>query len=145
MIRKDDPTTLYYHVTVPAEDAEADAASSLALTAVSQVMCMCIMAFQSKQRDARWHIAAKKKLHRHQIDYESLLRQISENQRKMTPSIPYREGRKPMLKSSPYLLRPRRERSSSPDDEPGQSRGPADSSNLFHRERASARVLDLHG
>ncbi|MCJ1267059.1 hypothetical protein MMC22_006944 [Lobaria immixta] len=105
-IKKKDPTTLYYHLTVPTEDAVDDAEGFLySQTAISQVVTLCLLAFQSKQRDQQWRQDAKKQLKQWKIDYEAILLQIPETERKLTPSVAYKGGRKPIIKRSPIITR----------------------------------------
>ena len=101
-IREDEPQTLNYHLDIPNEDAQM----SLIQTAVSQAMSICLLAVQSSQRNHAWERAAKKVLQRCKIDYEAILRAISETERKQSPSSVYRGGRKsPNLNRSPYFTR----------------------------------------
>ena len=114
-IKKKDPTTLYYHLTVPTDDATCDAEDFLcSQTAISQVATMCLLAFRSKQRDQRWRQNAKKHLKEYIIDYEEILLRIPETERKLTPSIAHKGRWNLINKRSPYLTRSRA--TCNPDD-----------------------------
>ena len=107
-IKEDDPTTLYYHVSVPSEEiGDMDLEVLLPQTAVSQVMGLCLMAFQSEQRSHRWRSKAKKGLEKYRVDYEAILQQIPETERKRSPLVgSVYKGRKPLVdKESPYHTR----------------------------------------
>ena len=106
-IRWEDPRTLFYQLVVPGEEAEGRTQIPLAQTAISQVVSICTMAFQSAQRSHTQRKWAKTQLQKHQIDYEAILREIPETERKQTPSIGYRGRKDPNLKRSPYLFRQR--------------------------------------
>ena len=105
-VKEDDPTTLYYHVSVPGEEIDDNELEvTLPQTAVSQVMGLCLMASQSKQRSQRWRTTAKKGLDKYRIDYMAILAQIPETERKRSPGSVYK-GRKPLIyKNSPYYTR----------------------------------------
>ena len=123
-VREDDPQTLYYHLAVPGEIDTIQ--TSLAQTAISQVMSLCVMAFQSTQRTHSWRRKAKAKLSKAQINWENVLRQIPESERKKSPKSAGYHGRKGS-KRSPYLFRQsvrnknRNRSSSSSNDEEGPS------------------------
>ena len=111
-IRWQDPGTLFYHLIVPGEDAEGRTQISaeqipLAQTAISQVVSICIMAFRSAQRSHAQRKRAKTRLQKHRIDYEAILREIPETERKQTPSVAYRGRKDPNSERSPYLFRQR--------------------------------------
>lgn len=142
-IKKKDPTTLYYHLTVPTDDVVDDAEGFLySQTAISQVATLCLLAFQSKQRDQRWRKDARKQLKKYKIDYEAILLRIPETERKLTPSVPYK-GRNPINKRS-YITRSRvrckvgdTDKSSDDDqDDPDTPSGPG-STNLGDQKSKS--------
>src|SRR5438045_8118006 len=55
-MRADDKTTAYYHLVVPKEEVEPGDGTGprLFYTAIGQVICFCLMAFQSRQRNQKW-------------------------------------------------------------------------------------------
>jgi len=59
-IKEEDPTTLYYHVTVPNEEADMheDPQSRVLHTAVGQVLSFCLLAMKSQQRSKEWQARA---------------------------------------------------------------------------------------
>ena len=110
-VKKDDPTTLYYQLSIPKEDLlDTNDTASISQTAVGQVMTMCLMAFQSSQRSHKWRRAAKKKLERHRTDYEAILRELPESERKQTPNVAYRGRKLPTAVRSPVVTRQRTQR-----------------------------------
>ena len=111
-IRWENPQILFYYLVVPGEDVEERIQTpteqvSLARTAISQVVSICITAFQSTQRSHAQRKRAKTKLQTHRIDYEAILREIPESERKQTPSVAYRGRKDPKAIRSPYLTRQR--------------------------------------
>lgn len=135
-IRAEDPTTLHYHVTVPADEVHDDnLASTESQTAIAQVACLCLMALKSERRGHSWRADAKNQLEKHPSDnYETILQQTPASERKLAArrkaprnSPLYRGGRKGLIESE-YQIRswdgqgnPRKP----PDDEEG---GPSPSS-----------------
>ncbi|MCJ1449402.1 MAG: hypothetical protein MMC23_009922, partial [Stictis urceolatum] len=110
-VKKDDPTTLYYQLSIPKEVLlDTNDTASISQTAVGQVMTMCLMAFQSSQRSHKWRRAAKKKLERHRTDYEAILRELPESERKQTPNVAYRGRKLPTAVRSPVVTRQRTQR-----------------------------------
>ncbi|MCJ1282377.1 hypothetical protein MMC26_001700 [Xylographa opegraphella] len=108
-IKIDDPTTLYYHVAVPDDEVDDNEAGFLyARTAISQVIVLCVMACRSVRRSHKWRKEAKKKLEKYDVDYENILRQIPESERKLTPPSAYKGRRDPSGRSSPVLTRARK-------------------------------------
>jgi hypothetical protein len=59
-IKEEDPTTLYYHVTVPKEevDMHEDPQSRVLHTAVGQVLSFCLLAMKPQQRSKEWQARA---------------------------------------------------------------------------------------
>jgi len=105
-VKEEDPTTLYYHLTVPGHEIDDEELESLfPQTAISQVMSLCLMAFQSEQRNHRWRRNAQKGLKKHKLDYEAILRQIPETERKLSPVSIHKGRKNPNPKESPYFTR----------------------------------------
>ena len=59
-VKEEDPTTLYYHVTVPKEevDMHEDPQSRVLHTAVGQVLSFCLLAMKPQQRSKEWQARA---------------------------------------------------------------------------------------
>ena len=105
-VREDNSETLYYHLSVPGEDMGRKAQTCLARTAVSQILSLCTMTFRSNPRPHSWRANAKANLSKAQIDWEAVLREIPESERKKTPqSSAYRGRKNPNPKKSPYFTR----------------------------------------
>ncbi|KAI2895994.1 hypothetical protein CBS63078_8333 [Aspergillus niger] len=59
----DNPGTLYYHLCEPNMEVNPDDELSFLqqpLTAVSRILCLCLMSFRSQYRDQEWRNASKK-------------------------------------------------------------------------------------
>ena len=104
-IQRDDPITLYYHLFVPGEDTEEMVQTSLTQTAISQVISICTMAFKSTQHSHAQRKEAKTKLEKYGIDYEAVLREIPETERKQSPHSTYIGRKNQNPKRSPYPTR----------------------------------------
>jgi hypothetical protein len=124
-IRADEGTTLYYHVTVPSDDVyDEDGKFLVSQTAISQVTSLCLMAFKSRQRTIRWRENTKEQLEKYAVDYNMILKNIPESERKKTPqkkrgetSSEDYEGKKDLtFNRSPYEMRPRRPAKCAPND-----------------------------
>ena len=145
-IRWEDPATLYYHLFIPGEDTEEKTQASLAQTAISQVISMCIMASKSIQYSHTQRKDAKTNLQKYRIDYEAILREIPKSERKQTPSVAYKGRKNQNPKRSPYLTRQRprgadRNQSDS-SDEGGSPNTPSKTRGSFSRGK---RVLKSTG
>jgi hypothetical protein len=59
-IKEEDPTTLYYQVTVPKEEANMneDPQSRVLHTAAGQMLSFCLLAMKSQQRSKEWQARA---------------------------------------------------------------------------------------
>ncbi|KAL9122915.1 MAG: hypothetical protein Q9187_000527 [Circinaria calcarea] len=105
-VQKEDPTTLYYHLAVPGDEVSNEEPEfSIPQIAISQVMSLCLIAFQSEQRNHRWRRDAKKKLKKYIVDYEAILRQIPETERKLSPASTYKGRKNANPRESPYPTR----------------------------------------
>ena len=119
-IREDDPTTVYYHQAEPNQEAEPQDEHGFRFprSTLSQMLSFCLMAMQSFQRDQTWRSQAVQRLSRWQVDYEAVLRQIPEKERKKKPRVScYRNTSYPINLRSPYFLRNRRGRKSCSSNE----------------------------
>jgi len=63
-IKEHDPTTLFYHLTIPGEELQAtdDPKTNVFHTAISQVLSFSLLAFTSERRDQDWRRTWKQKL-----------------------------------------------------------------------------------
>ena len=107
-IAEEDPTILCYHVTVLKEDVKNEEADlSFSLTAVSQVLSFCLMAFKSiARRGHPWRTGLVMQLEKWNVDYQQILREIPESERKETPSSAGYYARKAQVMGS-FELRSR--------------------------------------
>ena len=147
-INWDNPQTLYYHLCIPSEAVPTTDGADLTKTAVTQCLCMSLMALKSTQHGPSQRKNAKKGLGRYNVDDEAILRDLPESERKAKPSPGY-YARKPTNQRSPYLFRQRTRKSCSleEDDDPdagidGRSRAilPTDgaSRNQGHNQKTPA-------
>lgn len=84
----DEPGTLYYHLCEPnMEINEADGQSFLRpMTAISRVLCLCLMSFNSSARNQEWRNDAKARLPIWRTSFEHALSQIPTEQLRQDPS-----------------------------------------------------------
>ncbi|KAI9730984.1 MAG: hypothetical protein M1834_005445 [Cirrosporium novae-zelandiae] len=63
-VNENEPTTLYYHVSLPNQEADRchDPILRISRTTIGQVLGFCLMAFQSEQRGDDWQTSAKEQL-----------------------------------------------------------------------------------
>lgn len=110
----DDPTTAYYFLSVPNTDVgettgwepESAGSNRLHLTAIGQVLIFTLRAMRQKPRDQEWQDKARINLKKWQVDYDELLLQIPETERKEPESSEYRPSTAPSnFSRSPHLLR----------------------------------------
>ncbi|KMP06908.1 hypothetical protein CISG_04153 [Coccidioides immitis RMSCC 3703] len=87
-IKEDDPTTLYYHLSEPVRDIEAQDGNPFPSpnTAVSSVLSLCLLALGSQKRDQEWRSHAFSILHTWAIDVEYILAKMPAEERSRTPS-----------------------------------------------------------
>jgi len=109
----DDPTTLLYHVAVPADEAD-DERSNLpySQTAIAQVLGLCLLASKSERRDHVERKNAKKKLEKHPVtSLETVNHQTPASERqlgagkKRARKSPLYKGRGKVPVTSEYNLR----------------------------------------
>lgn len=128
-IKENDPTTLYYHVTVPNDEiSETDAGFPYSQTAIAQVASLCLMAFKSEQRDQRWRVNAKKQLEKYPINsLETVQMETPASERKLAArrkrvrKSPLYKGGKAGPVTSNYMLRSKcklNDPAPNPNDEP---------------------------
>jgi hypothetical protein len=109
-IKADEPRSLYYHVAVPEEDVhDKNLGFQSSQTAIAQVLSLCLLAFKSEPRSLKWREEIMGKLKMSKPDYEAILRNMPESERKLTPKSAKGayKGRKSTQVRSPYRLRSR--------------------------------------
>lgn len=118
-VRQDDPTTVYYHLAEPNQEVAVDDDLGFLYprTAISQMFSFCLMALKSSLRSQQWRDDASRRLPRYEVDYEAVLRQIPEEERKQTPSSAFKPSRYHVNPRSPYFFWRRKARSSCHTDE----------------------------
>ncbi|KAH7010964.1 hypothetical protein B0J12DRAFT_690969 [Macrophomina phaseolina] len=79
----DDPTTVYYYLSVPNVDVQDDDESRLHRTAVAQVSTFVLRALAAEPPPQEWHQAASA-LDRWAVEYTDVLKKIPETERKTT-------------------------------------------------------------
>ncbi|KAK9358014.1 hypothetical protein V1504DRAFT_365678, partial [Lipomyces starkeyi] len=83
----DDPSTLYYCLCEPNREVGLADVQSLKQprTAVSRVLCLCLMSLRSRPRKQRWRNRAIRQLHTWKMDFDYAWAQIPEDERHQTP------------------------------------------------------------
>jgi len=111
-VREDELHTLYYHLTEPNIEAEAQSEVDILLcrTAVSQTLTFCLMALDTKPRSQKWRNHVLETSCRAIIDHEVILRQIPAKEKTLTPLPSVFHTRIHPFKRSPIMLRPRKSR-----------------------------------
>lgn len=104
-VREDDPSTAYYHLTMPGEDIDEAIDERYPESAIGQVLSLALMSFQSKQRTHSWRHNAKKGLKKWNLDLETMLARIPATERKQAPTSSYKGRKNPNPKQSPYHTR----------------------------------------
>lgn len=92
----DDPTTVYYFLSVPNGDVKAttgwkpdsDQLNRLHLTAIGQVLAFALQALRTPPRDQTWRTRAENQLKTWEVVYEDILEAVQ--QKKPPPSSEYR-------------------------------------------------------
>lgn len=127
-VPEDDPSILHYCLLEPSKDAEPDADDGLGFrfpyTAVGCQLGLTLLACQSGQRCQSWRNEAMNRLHRWDIDFETVFKSIPREDRRKSPrDSSYRGPKYPINPRSPYLKRQLR---SKPKD--------SDSTWFYHRD-----------
>src|SRR5271156_4192164 len=85
----DDPSTVYYYLSIPNEDMEQ--VNDRHRTAVAQVLAFTLQSLAATPPDQSWHDAVDK-LDIWNVEYEDVLRNIPPTDRKDRPQTPYKPG-----------------------------------------------------
>ena len=104
-IKADDPETLYYHLSEPAIDTQnilGPNAHSLNhnYTAIAQVLCLCLMAYRSQQRDNDWCTWAKQVVRTWKQSEEDILNDMTPI-KKLGSDTPHSEYKGPKIPANP--------------------------------------------
>ncbi|KAK9492622.1 hypothetical protein V1508DRAFT_323938, partial [Lipomyces doorenjongii] len=83
----EDPRTLYYCLCEPNREVGLADDQSLKQprTAVSRVLCLCLMSLRSRTRKQRWRNRAIRQVHTCKMDFDYAWAQIPEDERHQTP------------------------------------------------------------
>ncbi|KAK9311311.1 hypothetical protein V1524DRAFT_387905, partial [Lipomyces starkeyi] len=138
----DDPSTLYYCLCEPNREVGLADEQSLTQprTAVSRVLCLCLMSLRSRTRKQRWRNRAIRQLHTWKTDLDYVWAQIPEDERDQTPpssesqseyqvsslsESPQPDGHRPITRSQtgcrPQETMHRSESMDSSDSDPNQA------------------------
>jgi hypothetical protein len=114
----EDPTTVYYFLSVPKGDVGETTGwtldteeNRLHLTAVGQVLAFTLQALKTQPRNQNWRNNARAQLKTWEVVYEDLLQKVPPKDSQDAPSSEYRPprpGKNEFLRMSPVRLRPRR-------------------------------------
>ncbi|KAI0400705.1 hypothetical protein F4802DRAFT_609898 [Xylaria palmicola] len=100
----DDPSIVYYSVCVPNLDVMEDDENRLHRTAVAQVFAFVLQALRSPPPPQTWHDRAED-LDTWDVEFEDILRDIPETERKAPKASPYRAQRWKGFVRSPIKTR----------------------------------------
>ena len=92
-VTDNDPTTLYYHVTVPKEEIQNDGLEfPYSQVAISQIISLCLMAFShdEPQHSNKWLLDTKSQLNKWEVDWNAILDSIPLSEKKKTPISTFR-------------------------------------------------------
>ena len=109
-IKEDDPNALYYHLAEPNEEVYTGDGLGFQhpLTAISQLLTFCLMAFRSKRRSQLWRETSIEEAYIWSDDLEEILRNMPPEERKLDPpSSTFKARKYPINKRSPYQMRQR--------------------------------------
>lgn len=109
-IKEAEPHTLYYHLAEPNSEAEAEDEVGILLcrTAVSQTSTFCLFALDLEPHNQLWRNETIRTACKAIIDHETILRQISAEEKALTPPSSVFRARIHPIKRSPIMLRPRK-------------------------------------
>ncbi|OBT67062.1 hypothetical protein VE03_04400 [Pseudogymnoascus sp. 23342-1-I1] len=91
-IPNDDPSTVYYHLSIPRLDFQEDDENRLHRTSVAQILAFVLGALAVKPPGQSWHDAAAG-LDTWAVEYIDILKKIPETERKAPRSSPYNASR----------------------------------------------------
>ncbi|KAI4172543.1 MAG: hypothetical protein LQ348_006753 [Seirophora lacunosa] len=122
-IAEDDPLTLLYHLSIPAEDVSqsGDSSPDYAFTAVAQLATFAVLASECEPRSKWWRNKAVKNAMRWLVDYAAVERALKtpRSQRRESPEYSAWKGRK-----GPVPEKKHHTRSKDKDDDNDPSNGP---------------------
>jgi hypothetical protein len=111
-IKEKELLTLYYHLAEPNIEAKAHCEVDILLcrTTVGQTLTFCLITLGSKPCNQKWRNHALETACRSMIDHESILRQITTEEKTLTPPPSVFYTRIYSFERSPIILRPRNSR-----------------------------------
>ena len=115
-VQEDNPETVYYRLCIPKEEVgnetgwrpDLDQENRLHLTAVAQVSAFCLQAVKTKPRSQDWQEKARDKLQTWKVNFEAILDEIPETERKELVYSPYKPSRKRKFPKTPEIFRSRK-------------------------------------
>ncbi|KFY28408.1 hypothetical protein V491_00477 [Pseudogymnoascus sp. VKM F-3775] len=105
-IPNDDPSRVYYHLSIPRLDFQEDDENRLHRTSVAQILAFVLGALAVEPPGQSWHDAAAG-LDTWAVEYIDILKKIPETERKAPRSSPYYASRWQGFKRSPIKTRSR--------------------------------------
>ncbi|KFY32082.1 hypothetical protein V493_00531, partial [Pseudogymnoascus sp. VKM F-4281 (FW-2241)] len=105
-IPNDDPSTVYYHLSIPRLDFQEDDENRLHRTSVAQILAFVLGAVAAELPGQSWHDAAAG-LETWAVEYIDILKKIPETERKAPRSSPYNASRWKGFQRSPIKTRSR--------------------------------------
>ncbi|OBT85169.1 hypothetical protein VE02_05617 [Pseudogymnoascus sp. 03VT05] len=105
-IPNDDPSTVYYHLSIPRLDFQEDDENRLHRTSVAQILAFVLGALAAEPPGQSWHDAAAG-LETWAVEYIDILKKIPETERKAPRSSPYNASRWKGFQRSPIKTRSR--------------------------------------
>ncbi|KAL5349529.1 hypothetical protein ACLOAV_005824 [Pseudogymnoascus australis] len=105
-IPNDDPSAVYYHLSIPRLDFQEDDENRLHRTSVAQILAFVLGALAAEPPGQSWHDAASG-LETWAVEYIDILKKIPETERKAPRSSPYNASRWKGFQRSPIKTRSR--------------------------------------
>ncbi|KFY96895.1 hypothetical protein V498_02406 [Pseudogymnoascus sp. VKM F-4517 (FW-2822)] len=105
-IPNDDPSRVYYHLSIPRLDFQEDDENRLHRTSVAQILAFVLGALAAEPPGQSWHDAAAG-LETWAVEYIDILKKIPETERKAPRSSPYNASRWKGFQRSPIKTRSR--------------------------------------
>ncbi|OBT81382.1 hypothetical protein VE02_10159 [Pseudogymnoascus sp. 03VT05] len=105
-IPNDDPSTVFYHLSIPRLDFQEDDENRLHRTGVAQILAFILSAHAAERPGQSWHDAAAL-LETWAVEYIDILKKIPETERKAPRCSPYNASRWKGFTRSPIKTRSR--------------------------------------
>ncbi|KPM34590.1 hypothetical protein AK830_g11979 [Neonectria ditissima] len=144
-----DPSCVYYSVCIPSLDVQDDDENRLHRTAVAQVYAFVLQAIRSPPPSLAWHDAADR-LDIWCVEFEDVLRDIPETDRKPKRTTPYRAQRWKGFMRSPIRTRSRclpfaTETKQSRDDDTEDDDSPSPTPNAVGQVASGSKDVNSSG